>query len=38
MNFNADVNGVPHHHAHGSHFHDYIEEFHGLETAKSFED
>ncbi len=29
MNHNADINGVPHHHAH-SHFYDYIEEFHGL--------
>ncbi len=28
MNHNADINQVPHHHAH-AHFYDYIEELHG---------
>ena len=37
MNHNTDVNAVPHHHAH-SHFHDYIEEFHGIEAGPAFEE
>ena len=37
MNYNADLNGTPHHHAH-SHFYDYIEEFHHLPEVPTLDE